>query len=196
VSVRHVLDHNSGLPAWVRVHSFEDLKQIKLVLKPGEKRVYSDIGFMALGRLLEKRFGQKLDALFPPLQRGGQGGFYPWPHFHGPVPVDDENCRDLGGVAGHAGLFGTLDAVKNQAQYLLEHLDRQALGFDEPTAGGSTGEALSSRAVGHLGFTGTSLWLDPETHSIYILLTRVLGRDSETRARLLKLRRAFHQQAN
>ncbi len=199
VSVRHVLDHNAGLPAWVRVHSFDDLKQIKLVSRPGEKRVYSDIGFMALGQLLEQRMGQKLDALFPPTQNqdrlAGRSLGVGWPHFHGPVAVDDENCRDLGGVAGHAGLFGTLGAVKSQAQYFLEHLDKQALGFDKPTPGGSTGEVLSAKAVGHLGFTGTSLWLDPETRSIYILLTRVLGRDNATRDRLKKLRREFHQQA-
>jgi serine-type D-Ala-D-Ala carboxypeptidase len=110
--------------------------------------------------------------------------------------VHDENAWIMGGVAGHAGLFATGGQVWQFAQGLLEgrgggswlvspptvrtFTTRQgaperstwALGWDTPTPGGSSaGRYFSPTAIGHLGFTGTSLWIDPTTQVVVVLLT-------------------------
>lgn len=200
VSIEHVLAHTSGLPAWREIANMEQVLAVKPVMKPGVQTLYSDIGFMALGALLEKRFSASLDRLYAGHRT----------HFHGQEPVDDANCRALGGVAGHSGLFGTLQDVYQEAQFFLKCLNQpetplekmlkkfaeypgaRALGFDKPTPGGSTGEALSDKSIGHLGFTGTSLWIDPVQQAIYILLTKRLD-NGHRKEELLELRRKFHQ---
>ncbi len=110
--------------------------------------------------------------------------------------VHDENAWIMGGVAGHAGLFATARQVWQFAQSLLGGLQgrswlvstptlrafttRQnipegstwALGWDTPTPGmSSAGRYMSSTAIGHLGFTGTSLWIDASKQVIVVLLT-------------------------
>jgi CubicO group peptidase (beta-lactamase class C family) len=110
--------------------------------------------------------------------------------------VHDPNASAMGGVAGHAGLFSTADDVMRFAQTFLdvwhgrnEALPREcvrsfcerqklpetsdwALGWDTPTPGtSSSGQYFSVNSVGHLGFTGTSLWIDLETEAVVILLT-------------------------
>jgi CubicO group peptidase (beta-lactamase class C family) len=110
--------------------------------------------------------------------------------------VHDPNASVMGGVAGHAGLFSSADDVMTFAQTLLdvwhgrsevwprqllhEFTSRQdlpagsdwALGWDTPTEGASSsGRHFSPRSVGHLGFTGTSLWIDLEREAVVVLLT-------------------------
>jgi CubicO group peptidase (beta-lactamase class C family) len=107
--------------------------------------------------------------------------------------VHDDNCWVMGGVAGHAGLFGDADAVLAVARAWLECSlpglipalrDRfwrrstvpgstRRLGFDgvEPDGSGACGNALGRDAVGHTGFTGTSVWIDPGPRRIYVLLS-------------------------
>jgi serine-type D-Ala-D-Ala carboxypeptidase len=111
--------------------------------------------------------------------------------------VHDENASILGGCSGHAGLFGTAEEVYRLAMLLLDHytgkrfdylnprtvkrfFERQnlapgstwALGWDTPSEkGSSAGKRFSARSVGHLGFTGTSLWMDLEREVIVVLLT-------------------------
>ena len=110
--------------------------------------------------------------------------------------VHDPNASAMGGVAGHAGLFSTADDVMRFGQTFLDawhgrsdvlpqdtvrlFSTRQqlpddsdwALGWDTPTAGGSSsGQYFSENSVGHLGFTGTSLWIDFEREAIVVLLT-------------------------
>jgi CubicO group peptidase (beta-lactamase class C family) len=109
--------------------------------------------------------------------------------------VHDENAFCLGGEAGHAGLFGTAEAVETLLGALLaawhgrqgrgafspEIVRRflappadggRALGFDVPTPGASSsGRWFSPFTVGHLGFTGTSFWMDLERQIIVVLLT-------------------------
>ncbi len=131
--------------------------------------------------------------------------------------VHDDNCVVMGGVAGHAGLFGTASGVLAIARAWLERRlpgvpdDAQAqvwarfttpstvpgstrrLGFDGPApdASGSTGSALSPAALGHLGFTGTSVWIDPADRSIYVLLSnRVHPRRDNLQIRAVRQR--FH----
>jgi CubicO group peptidase (beta-lactamase class C family) len=131
--------------------------------------------------------------------------------------VHDDNALVMGGVAAHAGLFGTAMGVLGIARAWLEQrlplLDAsqsarvvaqftmpstvagstRRLGFDGPApdGGGATGQALSARAYGHLGFTGVSLWIDPEARSIHVLLT---NRVHPTRRddRIRTLRQEFH----
>lgn len=130
--------------------------------------------------------------------------------------VHDDNCLVMAGVAGHAGLFGTAAGVLGVARAWLDArlpgLDARTServverfttvssvpdstrrrGWDgpNPDGSGSTGSALSSAAYGHLGFTGTSVWIDPAAASIYILLSnRVHPSRADTRIR--ELRRAF-----
>ncbi len=110
--------------------------------------------------------------------------------------VHDPNASAMGGVAGHAGLFSTADDVMRYAQLFLdawhgrnpslpmervrEFSRRQnlpndsdwALGWDTPTKGASSsGQHFSPTSVGHLGFTGTSLWIDLERELIVVMLT-------------------------
>jgi len=132
--------------------------------------------------------------------------------------VSDENCWILEGVAGHAGLFGRIGEVLDLVAMVLEiwqgrlshpYLPREivkefleaksrvksstwALGFDRPTPGSSSsGRYLSTRSVGHLGFTGTSFWIDPERDLAIVLLTNRVhpSRDND---RIKEFRPYFH----
>ncbi len=110
--------------------------------------------------------------------------------------VHDPNCFAMGGVGGHAGLFSTADDVMKFAQRFLdayhgrnpslppervrEFCEKQfmpessdwALGWDTPTQGiSSSGQYFSEKSVGHLGFTGTSLWIDLERELVVVMLT-------------------------
>jgi CubicO group peptidase (beta-lactamase class C family) len=110
--------------------------------------------------------------------------------------VHDPNAAAMGGVAGHAGLFAPADDVMRYAEILLDvwhgrsdvlppdlvrqFFERQrlpedsdwALGWDTPTQGqSSAGRHFGDRSVGHLGFTGTSLWIDLEQEIIVVMLT-------------------------
>jgi serine-type D-Ala-D-Ala carboxypeptidase len=106
--------------------------------------------------------------------------------------VHDENAYALGGVAGHAGLFSTASDLAVFAQMLLNGgsyngtrivadstvklftrraAGTRALGWDTCSGTGSCGTYLSSSAYGHTGFTGTSLWIDPEREMFVVLLT-------------------------
>jgi CubicO group peptidase (beta-lactamase class C family) len=109
--------------------------------------------------------------------------------------VDDLNAWALGGAAGHAGLFGTAAAVGSYARHLLQVLDTRVgafsrdtlveftrrddrvpgssrgLGWDTMLPTSSCGTRMSAKAFGHTGFTGTSLWIDPEREIYVVLLT-------------------------
>jgi CubicO group peptidase (beta-lactamase class C family) len=109
--------------------------------------------------------------------------------------VHDENAAALGGAAGHAGLFGTAASVGQHARHLLQILagrgglfqratveefiarridvpdSSRALGWDTMLPTSSCGRRMSARAFGHTGFTGTSLWIDPEREAYVVLLT-------------------------
>jgi CubicO group peptidase (beta-lactamase class C family) len=121
--------------------------------------------------------------------------FDPWRQRQARGEVHDENAFALGGVSGHAGLFstgadlarfaraylngGTLDGTRvfdaaTIARFTRVQdstISRRALGWETPTGGNSAGHYLSRRAFGHTGFTGTSLWMDPERGVYVILLT-------------------------
>ena len=121
--------------------------------------------------------------------------------------VHDGNALRRGGVAGHAGLFGTARDVWALARTWLAdeaqpwRRDRTAdlseargLAWQGSRGAGSAVPAMSPRALGHTGFTGTSLWMDPERDRIWVLLTnRVHPRVRD--AKFNDVRRRFHQEA-
>lgn len=118
--------------------------------------------------------------------------------------VHDENCAALDGVAGHAGLFGTAAAVGACARWWLAAPalatfarksatpgSSRALGWDTMLPTSSCGTRLSPRAIGHTGFTGTSLWLDPE-QDLYVALLSNRVHPSRTGEGIQETRRALH----
>ena len=194
-----------------------------LLYERGSHSLYSDLGFMLLGFAVERLSGESLEQfcrrrIYDPLN------VYPLTYvprgplnLHAAPPgsalsiapteedvwrgrtlcgeVHDENAFALGGVAGHAGLFGTARAVLGVVQAwvmgrrgqtgLLEpdlatrFTTRQqavpnsswALGWDTPSAPSSSGTLFSSESFGHLGYTGTSLWVDPVKELEVVLLS-------------------------
>ena len=119
--------------------------------------------------------------------------------------VHDGNAWALGGVSGHAGLFSSARELATFAQMLLDGgayddvrliapatvsrwtarqapFTSRALGWDTPAPASSAGRYFSARSFGHTGFTGTSLWIDPERGVFVVLLTnRVNSRGTSTR---------------
>jgi CubicO group peptidase (beta-lactamase class C family) len=239
VTYRQLLDHSSGLPAHLRAWETaagRDAYQRLILDTPldrpaGSSAVYSDIGFMLLGFLLEDLGGAPLDRQFSalmgrtldPIQYRPQPSLYertaptefdPW---RGRVlcgEVHDENAAALGGVAAHAGLFGTADAVGRYARLVLDTFDREtilgtpdlmrtfaqrstvtgssrALGWDTALPTSSCGTQMSATAIGHTGFTGTSIWIDWERDLYAVLLTNRVH-PSRANQKLIPLRPAFH----
>ena len=129
--------------------------------------------------------------------------------------VHDENCRAVGGVAGHAGLFGTVEGVLELCNHLVRQLRgeethpaysneklRQLLtrhgestwmyGFDTPSIkGSSSGMYFSDQSAGHLGFTGTSFWIDLARGISVVLLTNRVHPTRENYG-IRKFRPLFH----
>ncbi len=132
--------------------------------------------------------------------------------------VHDENTYLIGGVSSHAGLFSTAENIGNYAQMFInngtwlgkrifkesiirEFTSRQflpkdsdyALGWDTPTQNGtsSAGDYFSNISFGHLGFTGTSMWIDPAEEIIIILLTNRVH-PTRNRGGIYSIRREFH----
>lgn len=223
VTIRHLLTHSSGIDWWAPLYKEartmpEYLKRIlpmDLKYEPGTKSVYTDLGVMMLGEILERAAGMDLNTLakrriFEPLKMRDTGYNPPegLKSRIAPTEIDnewrkrlvwgevhDENAFGLGGVAPHAGLFGTAPDLARFATMLLnggvfenrryiapETLTRfttrgtvpdssRALGWDTPSENSSAGTLMSKRAFGHTGFTGTSMWMDPETGVFVIILT-------------------------
>ncbi|RLE65468.1 MAG: hypothetical protein DRJ47_05110 [Thermoprotei archaeon] len=248
IKIVHLLTHTSGLPPWLPFFSLcnsreEVFKYIfsshltAPLFKPGEKIVYSDIGFILLGLLIERVKGKRLDEvarkeLFQPLDL--KNTMYNPPgelkektaateqcKYRGRIiwgEVHDENAYSMGGVAGHAGLFSTAFDLAKFAQMMLnkgvydgvrilgsrtvevmtsEHArtdsGRRALGWGMRVKGAysSGGDLLSEKAYGHTGFTGTSLWIDPELDLFIIFLTNRVHYGRENRA-IIKDRPKLH----
>jgi CubicO group peptidase (beta-lactamase class C family) len=208
---------------------------------PETGTLYSDLGFMILQAVMEKVSGQGLDAfcrreLYEPLGLsvlGFQPGLrlnmeqFTWAATADPSTpgcpaigeVHDDNARAAGGVAGHAGLFGTgpevftltallYRAYQGQGEDLgiSPAIVRQFLtpvapgartpGFDVPTPGqSSAGRYFSPRSVGHTGFTGTSFWLDLEQGQMVVLLTNRVHLDRDN-AHIKAFRPRFHEAAS
>jgi len=226
ITIRNLLLHNSGLPAFrIYVDSLKTEKAIvnavkhePLINDPGTKYVYSDLGFILLGKIVEQVTGQSLDkyvrkefyyplgmhnTFFNPRQVGS------WLTDRIPpteidttyrmktlqAQVNDERAYYMNGVAGHAGLFSSAGDLAIYCQMLLSKgsyagkqyikpstvemfskrqskRSNRGYGFDRKSEPFSTaGSPTSSKTFGHLGFTGTSYWIDPKRDLAIILLT-------------------------
>ncbi|MEX2583357.1 MAG: serine hydrolase domain-containing protein [Gemmatimonadota bacterium] len=216
VTIRHLLSHNSGLPAWAQTSAgspWESLARAiatPLAREPGRRVEYSDIGFVVLWAAAEAAHGGSLDAMleervFQPLQMWFTG-FNPGAGCLRCAPTDprdgyrgrvhDPIARHLGGITGNAGLFstahdlsrfaamlvngGVLDGVRVLRESTIRDFTRRqagagtrALGWDTPDEDGrgAGGLVISRSAFGHTGFTGTSLWVDPERGTWTVLLS-------------------------
>ena len=231
VTLRDLLEHASGLPAHRRYFesrqgraSFEmAICEEPLDFPPRTKSIYSDPGFMLLGFAIENAGGGALDQQFDrwrdrELAEGTELMYRPPQHLrpriaptenteHGEErrgEVHDENAHALGGVASHAGLFGTAAAVGAAARWWMKSPSlplfatkttvpgsSRALAWDTMLPTSSCGTKMSASAIGHTGFTGTSLWIDPANDLYVVILTNRVHptRDGEG---IQHVRRALH----
>lgn len=231
ITIRHLLKHTSGLPAW-RPY-FEELAKDhpalmgqrtaetyyihKIANEPLEipiayKRNYSDLGFIVLGILLEGLWQTSLDRLFLERVAGPlnlQNTYYvpnqnkpadvhfaatedsPWRKRLIRGEVHDDNAYALGGIAGHAGLFSTVDDLhlfltaltqgvqgrhslfsQEIVQEFVGSKVKNKLGWDTPSPKDSqAGHHFSRNSIGHLGYSGCSFWIDLDHQFHIILLT-------------------------
>jgi CubicO group peptidase (beta-lactamase class C family) len=240
VTLRDLLSHSSGLAAYFpfykdhagRAEFERAICRAPLDYEPRTKSLYSDLGFMLLGFILENEvpLPARFDALRRQLALAEDLQFHPpalWLPRTAPTEVDpwrgrllvgevhDENAAALGGAAGHAGLFGTAAAVGQYARHLLQILDgkvgvvrratletfiaarteirasSRALGWDTMLPSSSCGTLMSPRAFGHTGFTGTSLWIDPD-RGVYIVLLTNRVHPSRANDAIKQVRPAVH----
>lgn len=242
VRLHHLLDHSAGypahrrfdegLPSTLRLGGWDAYRHIVLdaartprEAEPGTRAVYSDIGFILLGAALEEMSGEPLSTLFAGLN---SRLFFEDRRLSEPVQNDerapteaglrglihDENCRAMGGTAGHAGLWGTAHGVVELCVSLVRAYrgaagevltpatvrqlwapspvpgSSRTLGWDRPTPGkSSTGQFWPAHSVGHLGFTGTSVWIEPQRGLVVALITnRVCPTRDNVRIRTLRPR--------
>ena len=250
VTLRNLLSHTSGLPAWIpfylescgREGIVARAAQTPLVSAPGTQVIYSDLGFILLGEVARRTLADSLDRLMrdrvagplgmpdtgylPPAalrariaptedgtvieqeMAGAAGAWHTWRRTLIWGEVHDSNAHAMGGVSGHAGVFGTADDLVSYARMWLGEgpagavlapaLMREAVspmapdgsrGLGWALAGPHAwwGDALSPRAYGHTGFTGTAIVIDPARALAIVLLANAvhLGRD---RTEILALR--------
>jgi CubicO group peptidase (beta-lactamase class C family) len=240
VTLRDLLSHSSGLPAHRPFfRELEGRRAIEAAIcatpfeyAPRTRSVYSDLGFMLLGFVLENAASlpARFDVLKVQIGSAEDLQFHPpevWRARTAPAhrdrwrgrllvgEVDDENASALGGAAGHAGLFGTVAGVGDVARHVLQVLDgrsgafrrdtlstfiarrsdvpgsSRALGWDTMLPTSSCGSRMSPRAFGHTGFTGTSLWVDPDRRIYVVLLTNRVYPDRTNEA-ITHVRPALH----
>ncbi len=213
VTIRHLLQHASGWPAWrplwgagTRSAVVAEALRTPTVAPFGGTYCYSDVGFIALGAVLEAVGGARIDQLWNGPLRWGDARAEPTyceerkQEICG--AVHDRNAAQMDGVAPHAGLFGTAAEVAAcaarwlgneipgaQAAFAKAGPGSHALGWDTASADGtsSAGPRPPTGTVGHLGFTGTSVWISPSDGLVAVLLTnRVMARGDVTAIRALR----------
>jgi uncharacterized protein YbbC (DUF1343 family)/CubicO group peptidase (beta-lactamase class C family) len=234
ITVRELMTHYSGLPPDLELKpdwsGYETaMKMIvgeKLIVPPGSRFIYSDINFETLGELVRRVSGEPLDVycskhIFMPLgmkatrfkppatwrrriaptqYQYGEKGKILWGEVHDPT------AYNMGGVAGHAGLFSTADDLTIFAQMLLnggsykrvrilspltvekmtspqsppDKMSVRGLGWDlDSPFASNRGELFEVGSFGHTGFTGTDLWIDPVTKTYIIILTNRVHPDGK-----------------
>ncbi len=238
MTVKHLLSHSSGLPSWQPYYQTVPTDDIgtpsgklqiidaccrePLVYETGQQSIYSDIGFILLGEMIEKITKKTLDKLFTErvaLPLGLENTFFvplnlrtyapthsrtsfaptedcPWRHKVIQGQVHDQNCYAMGGVAGHAGLFSTTTDInkfitelvrcyKGGNTFLSQEVVQRflpfhqtlfnstwLLGWDTPAhINSQAGAHFSKKSIGHLGYTGCSMWIDLEKDFWIVLLT-------------------------
>ena len=222
ITLRHLLTHTSGFPPFRRFFLFcsnssealDSIYATPLVATPGDTTIYSDLGMITMGKVVEQVSGLSLDEylsreVYLPLGMASTMFTPPtslaerivpteydslWRHALVRGMVHDENAALLGGVSGHAGLFSTATDLAVFVQMLLNDglyaghrylsagtiqqfvgsrpEQRRFLGWDfRYPVGSSSGSLFSASAFGHTGFTGTSVWVDPERRLFVVFLT-------------------------
>jgi CubicO group peptidase (beta-lactamase class C family) len=237
LTIRRLLTHTSGLPAYIKLfeqtHDRNELLRLAystpLEAAPGTRTEYSDIGFIILGDMIEKLSGEPLDRfcrreIFEPLGLR-DSCFNPPRSIRQSIPptrddhylrhrviqgeVNDENAWVMHGVSGHAGVFASASDVAGFAQCWLaggapilrpetvatftqqQEGSTRALGWDRPTAPSASGQYFSAMSFGHIGFTGTTLWCDPQRELAVVLLTNRTWPDASNQA-IRQVRPCFH----
>jgi CubicO group peptidase (beta-lactamase class C family) len=278
ITLRHLLTHTSGLPAWLplrittgnrRERVLETIAASGLKYATGSRVVYSDLGFITLGLLLEKVSGATLAELaqseifqtlrlertfFNParayltgvaacelsgntyerkmceteghaesagatsaenVDATGAGGAWREELIWG--EVHDGNAYFLGGAAGHAGLFSNARETFRLAEQFIASRTRllapetcelfrtnMTQGLNEArsfawqlaaTPDSTAGGALPPDSFGHLGFTGTSCWIDAARERVFILLTNRTHTPTLPFVNINSVRREFHKLA-
>ncbi|MFD2264815.1 serine hydrolase domain-containing protein [Lacibacterium aquatile] len=218
ITLRQCLSHQSGLPAVEPIYTWgSDAETLKaLVLQkdwPLGANVYSDINFIWLGLVVERLTGKKLRDLA--VEAGFQAGAPASQavatencQWRGRVmcgEVHDENAYSLGGISGHAGLFGTVDQVLDAAEAILKQTwlpkaaldamvepqsDQRALGWERRYPGWPGGSLCSPGTIGHTGFTGVGLWVDRDRGFAWTLLTNRVHPSRHFDSGIMPLRRA------
>jgi CubicO group peptidase (beta-lactamase class C family) len=254
ITIKYLLSHSSGLPAhreYFKILNYKDDKvkkekiehlilQEKLEYNPGTKSIYSDLGFILLGLIIEKKAAKNLalyieekvlkplslekKILFNPLTKKKLKKSdcvateeCPWRKKILCGEVHDDNCYVFGGVAGHSGLFGNIEGLTRLTAKILDmwqgitkhpnienkdlkyFFEKQnipgsswALGYDTPAnEKSSSGSYFSNTSIGHLGFTGTSFWIDPEKNVSIVLLTNRVHPSREN-TKIKQYRPYFH----
>lgn len=251
VDLHSLLCHCSGFAAhrnyWKTIKSMEGERKREWLLnkiinekseyKTGTSHLYSDVGYILLGYVVEIKSGFGLDKywkeniaepvgvektlLFTPQkeQRKSGGlvstGYCSWSKEPLIGLVHDDNCRALGGVAGHAGLFGSLKGViklceeymnlchhrKSRLPFSPETFKRAAVRVGESDwscgfsvvspSGSSSGRYFSKKSIGHLGFTGASFWIDVDKEVVVTFLTNRV-RQGHSMEAIRKVRPVLH----
>jgi serine-type D-Ala-D-Ala carboxypeptidase len=229
-------------------------RRAPLAYRPGARSLYSDLGFILLGDWLERRLGRRLDQAasevfsslgitalgYRPIGDLGSGIAGGTAADGRPIAatercpvrgrvvigeVHDLNAYAMGGVAGHAGLFGDAESVATVAHALCAAYRGSALmagarplverdvlrrfwtpagvpgstwrlGWDGPAPSGSlAGDLITRAAVGHLAFTGCSLWIDPEREVFVLVLSNRVHPTVREEGPFRQLRRALNDAA-
>lgn len=221
VTWRMLLAHTGGFRSGADYRALFDqdverfARTTSLAAPPGERVIYSDLGFITLGSALARSgtsLGHLLAQAFATFGIANVG-FTPGAAEIAAIPaterdawrglvqgtVHDEKAHLLGGVAGHAGLFGDardvarlaecfLAAVHGRATPFPAELAREAIAEAAPdpvlrrglgwalktSDGNSCGASISPDAFGHTGFTGTSVWSDPQRDCTIVMLTNAV----------------------
>ncbi len=232
--IRALLTHSSGLPAWKALYAWCSDRPTcvanVLQTEPGPPGaiVYSDLGFLVLGALVERVTRQRQDEVLQPVYAAlgsglrygaSEGTIAPtedcgWRNRLLQGEVHDENAFRMEGVAGHAGLFGSAADVAVIARAWLEadpklvspalqaearrcHVDdgrlRRGLGWLLKSEDPFAGEGASSAGFGHTGYTGCSLWIEPDAGWYGALLTNRVHPTRRRGGRMHQVRQAFYQ---
>lgn len=243
ITIRNLLLHNSGLPAWKKYYGrnlseekiLSDIYLLECEYPTDSKTVYSDLGMVVLGKIIEKVSGISLDKfcekeIFKPLGMD-HTYFNPPDSVKEIIPpteldhywrnkliqgkVHDEIASLLGGTAGNAGLFSNAPDIekflimilqkgrfKNQKIINPETLDlflkkssidrERLLGWDlKSQTGSSAGNLFGKNSFGHTGFTGTSIWIDPDRNLFVVFLTNRVYPSRENK-KILSIRPQLH----
>jgi len=229
ISLYELLSHTSGFPAWLPFYelvtsgkSFEERKkEVEKIIfqhETSEKtKCYSDLNYLLLGFILERIYNQPLGLIFENFKENNNLNFDLTYIPKGKTPktafskirndfpektVEDENSWFLGGITGHAGLFGSASEVAGYFDELMKTpwfmpIARKLnfAGFDRPEGNDSNyGKLANPNSFGHLGFTGTAFLIDPDKKLTAALLTNSTHPapdKPERKERIKKVRQSF-----